>query len=102
MSIYYNIFIRLGVYILFLQYGYWGPLCLAEDIFLIAESAVASSITAQYHTFMKIEHEMISMAIFLPSTDLGRFVTSNKQKYVHKVLVNCLAKLVQGKLWLVK
>ena len=51
---------------------------------------------------MKIEHEMISMAIFLPSTDLGRVVIGNKQKYVHKVLVNCLVKLVQGKLWLVE
>ena len=51
---------------------------------------------------MKIEHEMISMAIFLPSTDLGRVVIGNKQKYVHKVLVNCLVKLVHGKLWLVE
>ena len=29
-----------------------------------------------------------------------RVVVSNKQKYVHEVLVNCLCKLAQEKVWL--
>ena len=39
----------------------------------------------------------ISMAILLPSADSRRVVVSYKQKYVHKVLVNHLAKLAQEK-----
>ena len=75
-----------------------GARCALLKIFSDCRISSCEFIPAQYHTFMKIEHEMISMAIFLPSTDLGRVVISNKQKYVHKVLVNCLVKLVQGKL----
>ena len=44
---------------------------------------------------MEIDHEIISTAILLPSTDSGKIVVSYKQKYVHKVLVNCLFKLAQ-------
>ena len=39
----------------------------------------------------------ISMAILLPSTDSRKVDVSYKQKYVHKVLVNCLVKLAQEK-----
>ena len=30
----------------------------------------------------------------------GRVVVSYKRKYVHEVLVNCLFKLIQEKVWL--
>ena len=58
---------------------------------------VASLIPAWSHTFMEIDHEIISMAILLPSPDSRRVVASYKQKYVHVVLVNCLVKLAQEK-----
>ena len=65
-----------------------------------ADPGVASSILARSHTFMEIDHETISTAIPLPSTDSRRVVVSYKRKYVHKVLVNRLVKLVQEKVWL--
>ena len=46
---------------------------------------------------MAIDHKMISMAIHLPSADSRSVVVSDKQKYVHKVLVNCFVKLTQEK-----
>ena len=36
----------------------------------------------------EIDHEIISMAIFLPSPDARRIFVSYKQKYVHQLLVN--------------
>ena len=71
--------------------------CLAADTCLTADPGVASSIPAQSHTFVEIDSEIICMFILLPSADLRRVVVSYKQKYVHKVLVNCLVKLVQEK-----
>ena len=50
-----------------------------------------------FHTFIEIDHEIISTVILLPSADSRRVVVSYKRKYVHKVLVNCLAKLAQEK-----
>ena len=44
--------------------------CLATDACLTADPGVASSIPARYHTFMEIDHEIISMVILLPSADL--------------------------------
>ena len=44
--------------------------CLATDACLTADPGVASSIPARYHTFVEIDHEIISMVILLPSTDL--------------------------------
>ena len=64
---------------------------------LTADPGVASSILAQSHTFVEIDHEIISTAILLPSTDSRRVVVSNKRKHVHEVLVNCLVKLAQEK-----
>ena len=49
---------------------------------------------------MEIDYEIISMAILLPSADSRMVIVSYKQKYMHKVLVNCLFKLAQEKLWL--
>ena len=58
---------------------------------------VASLIPARSHTFMEIDHEIISIAILLPSTDSRRVVASYKQKFMHVVLVNCIVKLAQEK-----
>ena len=41
--------------------------CLATDTSLSANSGVASSITAQSHTFVEIDHAIISTVILLPS-----------------------------------
>ena len=65
---------------------------------LTADPGVASSIPAPSHTFVEIDHEIISAtAILLPSADSRRVVVSYKLKYVHKVLVNCLVKHDQEK-----
>ena len=40
------------------------------------------------HTFMDIDHGIMSMAIPLPSADSSRVVVSYKRKYVHERLVN--------------
>ena len=43
--------------------------CLATDACLTADSGVASSIPARSHTFVDIDHEIISTVILLPSAD---------------------------------
>ena len=43
--------------------------CLATDACLTADPGVASSIRAQSHTFVEIDHEIISKVILLPSAD---------------------------------
>ena len=43
--------------------------CLATDACLTADPGVKSSIPARPHTFMEIDHEMISTVILLPSAD---------------------------------
>ena len=43
--------------------------CLATDACLTADPGVASSIPVRSHTFMEIDHEMISTVILLPSAD---------------------------------
>ena len=40
-----------------------------SDANLTADPGVASSILAQSHTFVEINHEIISMVIFLPSAE---------------------------------
>ena len=40
------------------------------DACLTADPGVASSIPARYHTFVEIDHEIISTVILLPSADL--------------------------------
>ena len=57
---------------------------------LTSDPGVASS--AQSHTFMETDHEIISTVILL-----RRVVVSYKRKYVHKVLVDGLVKLAQEK-----
>ena len=43
--------------------------CLATDANLTADSGVMSSIPARSHTFVEIDHEIISMVVLLPSTE---------------------------------
>ena len=43
--------------------------CLAADACLTADPGVASSIPARSHTFVEIDHEIISRVILLPSAD---------------------------------
>ena len=43
--------------------------CLATYACLTADPGVASSIPARSHTFVEIDHEMISTVILLPSAD---------------------------------
>ena len=43
--------------------------CLATDACLTADPGVASWIPARSHTFVEIDHEIISTVILLPSAD---------------------------------
>ena len=43
--------------------------CLATDVCLTADPGVASLIPVRSHTFVEIDHEMISTVILLPSAD---------------------------------
>ena len=43
--------------------------CLGTDARLTADPGVASSIPARSHTFVEIDHEIISTVILLPSAD---------------------------------
>ena len=70
--------------------------CLTTDASLTADPGVGvtSSIPARSHTFVEIDHEIISTVILLPSAD------SSKKDCCHlkaKVCVNPLFKLVQEK-----
>ena len=41
--------------------------CQAIDVCLTADSGVANLILTRFHTIVEIDHEIISMVIFLPS-----------------------------------
>ena len=72
--------------------------CLATDACLTADPGVASSIPVRSHTFMEIDHEMISTVILLlPLIHSRRVVVSYKRKFVHELLVNRLFKPAQEK-----
>ena len=48
-----------------------GPGRVAQSVACLAtDPGVASSIPARYHTFVEIDHEIISTVILLPSADL--------------------------------
>ena len=67
---------------------------------LTAFPGVASSIPVRSHTFVEIDHEMISTVILLlPLIHSRRVVVSYKRKYVHELLVNRLFKPAQEKVW---
>ena len=59
---------------------------------LTADPGVVSSIPAWSHTFMEVDHEIISTTIIHPSADSRRVVVSYKQKYVHEGMVKGLVK----------
>ena len=72
--------------------------CLATDASRTADPGVASSIPARSHTFVEIDHEIISTVILpLPLNHSRRVVVSYKRKYVHEVLVKRLFKLARKK-----
>ena len=73
---------------------------MTTDMCLTADPGVASMIPAQSHTFVEIDHEIISTVILLPSTYSRRVVVSYKRKYVHEVLVYRFIKFAQEKVWL--
>ena len=58
--------------------------CLTADTCMNADPGVASQILAWSHTFIEIDHEIISMAILLPSVGPRRVDVSYKRKYVTK------------------
>ena len=62
--------------------------CLAADKCRTAYPGVASLIQVRSHTFLEIDHEIISV-ILLPSADSGRGVVSYKWKYMHEVNESC-------------
>ena len=75
--------------------------CLATDASLTADPGVASSIPAQSHTFVEIDHEIISTIILLPSAESFKKGCCQLQaKVCAQLLVNCLFKLAQEKVWL--
>ena len=76
-------------------------MCLATDESLSADPGVASSILARFHTFVEINHEIISTVTLFPSAEsFKKGCFSYKWKYVHEVLANCLFKFAQEKVWL--
>ena len=52
--------------------------CLTADMCLIADPGVMRSIPARSHTFMEIDHEILSSAILLLSADSRRVDVSYK------------------------
>ena len=69
-----------------------------------ADPGAVSTIQSRSYTFVEIDHEIIYTAMLLPSadsrSDTRRVVFSYKRRYVHEILVNCLVKLAQEKVWL--
>ena len=71
-----------------------SAMCLATDASLTADPGVTSSIQARSHTFVEIDHEIISTVILLPSAESFKMGCCQLQaKVLHEVLVNCLFKL---------
>ena len=70
------------------------------DAHLPADPGVKSSIPAQSHTFVEIDHEIISMSFSIPLIHSKRVVVRYKRTCVHKLLVNRFFKLGQEKVWL--
>ena len=57
--------------------------CLATDACLTANLGVASSISAWSHTFVEIDHEIISTSILLPSAESFKKGCCQLQAKVH-------------------
>ena len=72
--------------------------CLVTDAKLTADPGVPSSIPARSHTFVEIDHEIISTVILLPSAESFKKGCCQLQaKVCALLLVNCLFKLAQEK-----
>ena len=72
--------------------------CLATEASLTADPGVASSIPARSHTFVEIDHEIISTVILLPSAESFKKDCFQLQASVcAQVLVICLFKLAEEK-----
>ena len=72
--------------------------CLVTDAQLTADPGVASSIPARSHTFVEIDHEIISTVILLPSAEsFMKGCCQLQAKVCARLLVNCLFKLAQEK-----
>ena len=75
--------------------------CLATDACPTADPGVASSIPAWSHTFVEIDHEIISTVILLPSADSFKKGCCQLQaKVCAQITGNCLFKPAQEKVWL--
>ena len=75
--------------------------CLATDACLTEDSGVASSILARSHTFLEIDHEMISTVILLPSAESFKKGCCQLQAKVSAQSTDDhLFKLAQEKVWL--
>ena len=72
--------------------------CLVTDAKLTADPGVASSIPDRSHTFVEIDHEIISTVILLPSAEsFMKGCCQLQAKVCARLLVNCLFKLAQEK-----
>ena len=72
--------------------------CLVTDAKLTADPGVASSIPARSHTFVEIDHEIISKVILLPSAEsFMKGCCQLQARVCARLLVNCLFKLAQEK-----
>ena len=63
--------------------------CLATVVCLTADPGVASSIPARSHTFVKIDHEIISTVILLPSADSGLLSVKSESMCTNYWLTAC-------------
>ena len=73
-------------------------MCLATDASLTADTGDASLIPARSHTFMEIDHEMISTVILVPSVESFKKGCCQLQvKVCARSTGNCLFKLAQEK-----
>ena len=70
--------------------------CLATDASLTADQGVASSIPARSHTFVQIDHEIISTVILLSSAESFKKGCCQLQA---KVGARSLFRLAQEKVW---
>ena len=72
--------------------------CLVTNAKLTADPGVASSIPARSHTFVEIDHEIISTVILLPSAEsFMKGCCQLQAKVCARLLVNCLFKFAQEK-----
>ena len=75
--------------------------CLATDASLTAYPGVASSIPARFHTFVEIDHEIISTVILLPSAESFKKGCCQLQaKVCARSTGKLLVQACPGKVWL--